>query len=334
MDSQSFRIQTLLQRFLRDECNEAEMRELLQYLNSREGIREAEQEMDARFMMPGGISITPEVSERILDRLRNNVGLTEKSKEATGVPNNSRKYLLRFAASVAGLLLMAGIAYFILNKEQMQLYTTEAIQKRTVILPDGSLVTLNGGSSISFKAGDARREVLLDGEAYFDVKHDPEKPFYVNTSQIEIKVLGTAFNVKSYAGDDAVETTLIRGKVTVRNLSGPEKNEEIELIPNQQAVFDKTTLLLNKAGVEKETGTAWHKGNLVFEDEPIQNILEELGKWYGVNIQVASESKDCRFNIFIENETLDEVLQLFDGINNARVIQNGKRIKIEGKLCQ
>jgi len=332
MDSQSFRIQTLLQRFLRDECNEAEMRELLQYLSSQEGIRAAELEMDAQSMAPGAISISPEVSGRILDRLRNNVGLTEKSKEDAGTLNSSGKFFLRFAASVAGLILVAGLAYYLLNREQVQSYTTEANQKRTVILSDGSLVTLNGGSSMSFKAGGDRRVVILDGEAYFDVKHDQVKPFYVSTSQIEIKVLGTAFNVKSYAGDDAVETTLIRGKVTVKNLSSPEKNEVIELIPNQQAVFDKTTLSLNKADMETET--AWHKGNLIFEDEPIQNILEELGKWYGVNILVAPESKDCRFNIFIENETLDEVLRLFDGINNTRVIQNGKRIKIEGKLCQ
>lgn len=333
MDSQSFRIRALLQKFLRNECDETEMRELLEYLDSRKGIEEAEREMDERFLTPSAVSIPPGMSDRVLDRLKNNVHLPGKPEEAAGT-NRSGKFFVRFAASFAGFLLVAGLTYFVLNRELAEVYVTEAGQKHTVVLSDGSLVTLNGGSSLSFRTKGKRREARLDGEAYFDVKHVADKPFYVNTSQIEIKVLGTAFNVKSYAGEDAVETTLIRGKVMVKNLNEPDQNQQVELIPNEQAVFSKTTQLLSKTSAGTDVETAWRKGKLIFEDEPVGDILAEIGKWYNVNITVDAGSEDCRFNIFIGNETLEEVLQLFGGIHNVRVARNGKKIKIEGKLCQ
>jgi transmembrane sensor len=334
MDSQTNRIRALLQKFLRNECDEAEMRELLEYLNSQKGISEAEREMDERFLIPASISIPPEISDRILDRLKSSTGLTAESTKKSEEQTRSIRFLFRMAASVAGFLLITGLIYFMMGRESAEVYVTEASQKRTVILSDGSLVTLNGGSTLSFNTKGKRREARLSGEAYFDVKHIADRPFYVNTSQIEIKVLGTAFNVKSYSDEDAVETTLIRGKVTVKNLREPNQSQPIELTPNEQAVFNKTTYLLSKTVPETDSGTAWRKGILVFEDEPVKDILAEIGKWYNVDFTLEEQPGDCRFNIFIENETLDEVLQLFEGIQNARVTRNGKRITIDGKLCQ
>lgn len=323
------RIEELIGKYLRDECTDEDRYELLFLLDDPGGLRIAETMMDreAVKILHSGLAIDTGVSERILDRLKAGIG-----KDAGRRVSFYRSAFFRIAASFTGLLVLAGLAFLVLSKRDVYHFTTESGQKRTVVLADGSLVTLNGNSSVSFSMTGAARELVLDGEAYFDIAHDAGKPFYVKTSKIEIRVLGTIFNVKSYESEDRVETTLVEGRVTVKNLES--EGNEIEILPNEQVVFHKETAALVKTSAETEQKTAWRSGNFFFEDESAQVIFSELEKWYNVKIILDDQQKNCHFSMNIGEESVSEVLGFFEKTTNVKVINQGEVFWLEGKLCE
>ncbi|MEO5603171.1 MAG: FecR domain-containing protein, partial [Cyclobacteriaceae bacterium] len=175
--------------------------------------------------------------------------LEHLSEKAVNHANPFLKYLYPVAASLLLAVLVAG--YFIIEMDSPTLVknrlTTE-VQKtpkgkqQRIVLQDGTQVWLNANSVLKYEkdfSGQATREVHLEGEAFFDVTHNENKPFIVRTSGLAISVLGTSFNVRSYAEDHVVETTLVQGKVTIA--SGSKDIQRVTLLPNQQALFSKSS---------------------------------------------------------------------------------------------
>ncbi len=260
-------------------------------------------------------------------------------KEKKGISIfSSGKMLRALAATFIGIVMLAGTYFYISKVYDVTVYETIAGQKTTIILPDNTIVTLNGSSSLSYR-GDWKEEnlrsVTLTGEAYFKVTSNAQKPFVVNTSDISIKVLGTTFNVKSYDDDEAVETTLVEGKVIIEKAIAHAEPERIELLPDQKAIFSKNSKQIVLENVKPESEAAWVKGSLIFEDEVFSEILKDLERWYGVKIIVKDKaSLKCRFNATLENESLEEVLKLFSLSGNVTYsIQDGNQVWIEGSLC-
>ncbi len=323
------RIEELIDKYLRDGCTDEDRYELLFLLEDPGALRIAETMMDqeAVKMLHSRLAMDAGVSERILDKLKAGIG-----KKAGRTVPFYRSAIFRIAASFTGLLILAGLGFLGLSKSEVYQVTTENGQKRTVVLADGSLVTLNDNSSISFSMTDSVREVQLDGEAYFDIARDARKPFYVKTSKIQIRVLGTIFNVKSYESEDRVETTLVKGKVTVKNLEN--EGNEVEMLPNEQVVFHKETASLVKTSTEAQQKTAWRSGNFFFEDEPAEVIFSELEKWYGVKIRLDDGQKDCRFSMNVGEESIFDVLGFFEKTTGVKVIGKGNAFRLEGKLCE
>ncbi len=323
------RIEELIGKYLRNECTDEDRYELLFLLENPGDLRIAEAMMDqeAIKIFHSRLAMDTGVSDRILDKLK--TGVVQETGRT--VPFY-RSAFFRIAASFTGLLVLAGLGFLLLSESGEHRVTTEDGQKRTVVLADGSLVTLNDNSSISFNMTGSMREVVLDGEAYFDIAHDARKPFLVKTSKIQIRVLGTIFNVKSYADEDRVETTLVKGKVTVKNLEN--EGNEVEMLPNEQVVFHKETASLVKTSAEAEQKTAWRSGNFFFEDEPVGAIFSELEKWYGVKILLDDEQKDCRFSMNVGEESISDVLGFFEKTTGVKVTEQGGRFKLEGKLCE
>lgn len=148
-----------------------------------------------------------------------------------------------------------------------------------LILPDGTHVWLNAASRLRFPQifVGGERKVFLEGEAYFDVKHDA-KPFKVEAKNQEVTVLGTAFNINAYASEPYVLTTLSRGKVKV--ISG---TQEALLTPGEQSFQAKGQLGQRRA--DMETALAWRNGKLAFVDAEIEEIMREVGRWYDLEIE-------------------------------------------------
>ena len=203
-----------------------------------------------------------------------------------------------------------------------------------VQLPDGSQVWVNSGSHLTYEGNfkGNTREVQLDGEAYFDVAKDASRPFIVHTSGIDIKVLGTAFNVKAYKTEATIEATLIHGSIEVINKSQPG-SAKIMLKPHEKLVYNKYVIKDikdYKADIQpvadsfsiiiKPLGkniadndiveTAWVYNKLIFEDERFADLALKMERWYNVKISIENEKlKDYRISGTFVNETAEEAVK-------------------------
>lgn len=205
--------------------------------------------------------------------------------------------------------------------------------KTNIVLPDGSKVWLNAGSRITYDKdfGETSRNVQLTGEAYFDVVHNAEKPFLIHTRAMDIKVLGTEFNVKSYPDDQTTETSLIRGSIQVT--LNDRKADRIILKPNEKLVVsnDQTPDTVAVVGKRRAAAaqkplisisnlsyfsvdstileTSWVDNRLVFEDESFQEIAVRMARWYGVTFKFENEElKQLRFTGNFRDESLNDAL--------------------------
>lgn len=259
------------------------------------------------------------------------------------------RMLWRIAASIVIVLstsFLMNLLYLSL-KNDAQIVFNEAIiplgQKGQLILADGTKVWLNSGSTLRYPTdfSEGKRNVYLQGEAYFDVTHKVGNPFMVHTGNILVKVLGTSFNVKSYPGEDKVETTLIKGSVKLYCNKDKAKKLIATLKPNQQATFDKESkktevVALNYEKSNKpdrvisrrkpsnefsglkpvkphiESVIQWKDQKLVFENETLADMVVRLERWYGKTLIIEDESlKQDRYSGKFEyNESIYQVLDV------------------------
>jgi len=159
----------------------------------------------------------------------------------------------------------------------------------SIVLPDSTVAYLNAGSRLLYPAAfDGKtREVYLVGEGYFDVSHHPEKPFIVKTKVLDVKAIGTSFNVSSYPGDQVVEVVLVTGKVGImQNTFNLFKRQEI-LLPNQLVSCDRQTGKTKIRQVDVENYITWHQGYMNFESEDLSRIVLKLERYYNINIKLS-----------------------------------------------
>ncbi len=249
------------------------------------------------------------------------------------------KWSIATAAVVIGLAVC--IPYFKNNKNNFLNkgdHYNEIVAKRgtktKIILPDGSQVWLNSDSKLSYgeRFNDTIREVSLEGEAYFDVIKDKNRPFIVMTNALNIRVLGTAFNIKSYAQDATIETTLIRGMIEVRK-NNESATKKIVLTPNEKLIYNKSEAILVRPNNEQNTiakklealsittlsknipdssrvETAWIYGRLVFDGDSFVTLAEKMERWYNIKITIQNQSiSNNRFSGVFEKENVEEAFK-------------------------
>jgi transmembrane sensor len=180
-------------------------------------------------------------------------------------------------------------------------------------LPDGTKVFLNAGSQLVYPENftGKTREVLLVGEAFFDVKHDKQHPFVVQTDAFRVKVLGTRFNISAYPTDNVVETVLAEGKVSMEKNDAGIFEKAIELSPNQLASFNRTTKETDIKTVDTDNYILWTEGLLKFESTDLCRITKRLERYYNVRFQYAEPLLGgLRISgKLLLNEDLDEVCE-------------------------
>lgn len=176
-------------------------------------------------------------------------------------------------------------------------------------LPDGSTGFLNSGSRLKYPVTFiGERKVELLGEAYFDVVHNAEIPFHVNTPNLDIKVLGTTFNVIANENEPTEEIVLQTGKVDVSDLNGKQL---AVLKPDEQITLDIKNQTYQQNKVEATQYTSWKEGKLVFRNENMQQVARRLSRWYNAEVVVDSRQlDDYTFHATFMDEPLDEVLKL------------------------
>lgn len=165
-----------------------------------------------------------------------------------------------------------------------------------LILADSTKVWLNSETTLRFPVQFAAdvRNVELNGEAYFEVSKNEKVPFIVTSGNQQVKVLGTQFNLSSYADNQSVYTTLVEGKVEVSLTTNPES--KLVLKPNEQSCFSKEEANILKRTVDVTQYIAWKDGRFVFQDQMLEDIMKTLSKWYDVHVVFANEdNKKLRF---------------------------------------
>jgi ferric-dicitrate binding protein FerR (iron transport regulator) len=247
-------------------------------------------------------------------------------------------------ALMAFIILTTGAIYLFTQKESTDLPTEQSISsvvtkngnRTKIVLPDGSQVWLNAGSNLDYNNSVFNkdlREVTLNGEAYFDVTKNADKPFIIHTKKMDIKVTGTTFNVRSYNDEKIAEASLIRGSIEVTLKD--RKDQKIILKPNEKISIatqetgtpasktEKTKAAKNTKPIPqivvKELKPnpvyniipeiAWTQNKLFFEDESLENIALMMERWFGKKVVVTNASlKNLHYYGNFENETIEEVL--------------------------
>lgn len=193
--------------------------------------------------------------------------------------------VLRYAAAIVGVMVLAaGLAYWFRNKaEELVVASAAHGQVREMLLPDGTKVWLNQSSVLKYpRAFEGKeRHVYLDGEAYFEVARNHEKPFMVKSPAMDVRVLGTSFNIKCRPDNSFAETTLIEGEVEVKDKSDKGR---ITLLPGQKAVLNRVTGRMQVKQVDPKMEIVWHNDLIPFEKSSIFQIAAALERFYGVKI--------------------------------------------------
>lgn len=195
-------------------------------------------------------------------------------------------------------------------------------------LPDGTKVFLNAGSRLVYPENftGKTREVLLVGEAFFDVKHDKQHPFIVQTDAFRVKVLGTRFNVSAYPTDNVVETVLAEGKVSLERNDAGIFEKAIEISPNQLASFNRATKETNIITVNTDNYILWTEGLLKFEGTDLSRITKRLERYYNVRFQYAEPLLGgLRISgKLLLQEDLDEVCERVARAATVKIIRKGE----------
>jgi ferric-dicitrate binding protein FerR (iron transport regulator) len=244
--------------------------------------------------------------------------VTRRIKGARSV--NWWSHIQKIAATLLIPVLLASLLYTQYLKsnthqDEIVWQTIETLpgQKSNLKLPDGTSVWLNSETKLTYPVPFTRelREVKLSGEAFFDVTRVDNCPFMVDMGEINIKVLGTRFNVCNYHIDDRMEIILESGIIELNSDENEVKNAQLILSPGEKASYFKQEEKLTVHSVQADLYTAWIDGKLIFRDDPMNDVVKRLNQWFNVEIIITNpEISKYKFTATFQNESLEQVLEL------------------------
>lgn len=203
-----------------------------------------------------------------------------------------------------------------------------------LLLSDGTRIWLNSETEITYptKFVGNKREITLIGEAFFEVAKNKEKPFIVNANGMEVKVLGTSFNVSCYTADKTISTTLIEGSVSVKT----ENKKTVTITPSEQFTYNRDDAKTDIRIVNTELFTSWINGEYIFKDTALEEIVKKLQRWYDFSVNYEDESlKNNRYSLIVDRNTdIDHLLEVISYTSDIKLertnnIINIKKIKEE-----
>ncbi|MCC6930236.1 MAG: FecR domain-containing protein [Gemmatimonadaceae bacterium] len=248
--------------------------------------------------------------------------------------------ILRVAAAavilIAGATLLPRLRSSSDNRTQVAIgepasFATATGQRRSVKLPDGSVVSLGVSSTLRAREGFGKgaREIELTGEALFTVVHDQARPFRVFVGKTVIEDLGTEFAVRGYGESESVRVAVASGSVAVRH--GASADTAIVLEPRDMATIAGAGSIDVQRGIDVSPFTAFSSGRLIFTDTPLADVARDLERWYGVQVRVTDAAiADKHLTVTFERETLDEVLRIIGMSLDVRYTRTGAQVQFLG----
>jgi transmembrane sensor len=300
-------------------------------------------------------SLDPEVDEHTFDapvhffRIKRTIGQLETQDEESGSsPNNLLTGIFRRYVTAAIVVLVCGLGIYLYTARSNSRDTIETaslttfenkgkqIQKQ--LLPDGSTIWLQPGAKIIYTSAHfaSKREVTLEGDAFFDIAKDESSPFTVSADELRIQVLGTSFHIRATSGQPVQEVTVISGKVRVAMAHPTSLQKEVALLPKQQAVFEVATGVLSASTVTAQNSTwkAWQPASLGFADTSLDEAVRKLEEKFAVSIHLENTSlKKCLLTATFEDLQLSEILETISLMLDLSYEIKGDAIVLKGAGC-
>ncbi len=258
---------------------------------------------------------------------------SETLKSISGYRRITYRVLQLAAVVILGLMINALIKY--LNPESRSISKESLHASIEIKLPDSSEIKLNKNTKLIYpeKFKDKQRLVRLEGEAFFKVKPDKEKPFIIETEFSRIKVVGTSFNVQAYDTSDLVEVTVVSGIV---ELSGTSKNgEKIVLKKGEKGIIEKSTGRPIKEEKVEENDIFWATRTLIFKDTELYVATETISKAYGVEIKILNDKiKHCKLTVVFPDASIEEIMEVLRITFDLSIEQSNNQYKLNGNHCK
>ena len=294
-------------RYLENRCSEED------FVLINEWMKESDENAGELFRMEEIYQLGkfPFEEENLVVRAERRLGRRLKRENQKKQEVFKLRSVLRYAAAIVGVMVLAaGLAYWFRNKaEELVVASAAHGQVREMLLPDGTKVWLNQSSVLKYpRAFEGKeRHVYLDGEAYFEVARNHEKPFMVKSPAMDVRVLGTSFNIKCRPDNSFAETTLIEGEVEVKDKSDKGR---ITLLPGQKAVLNRVTGRMQVKQVDPKMEIVWHNDLIPFEKSSIFQIAAALERFYGVKIILSPDvdSTNTYSGVLKKKDNIESVL--------------------------
>lgn len=332
----------LLEKFLDNKCTPKEAQDVLEWISTYEGrsITESNFDNDIVSIENSGQNIedqevrTTLMFRKIMEKIIADESMTSISQPHRLIPN----WLKIAAAILIPLFLTNAIIWFIFEKPNNNIAWQEVFvprgEKQQVIFQDGTRIWLNSDTKLKYPVefSGNQREVKLEGEAYFEVKKNSKKPFFVRLNNLSVKVTGTSFNVKAYRDEKVITTTLDEGKVS---LLTNQNNEDVEysLKSGQQAFYSKATSDINIQKSEIGQNSNWKAKKLIFKDTPLLEVVKVLERWYNVKFIIMDQGLSTyTYTINFKNEPLQNVLIGLEKITPIKYQINNGIVEIKKRV--
>jgi transmembrane sensor len=316
----------LLTRFLAGEATQEEKRLVRDWKESssdnRKQLDELRQVWDLmdKTSMPSDINIDDEWNYQL--------------KKIKPKENGKSIQLRRLISIAAAVLIGIGIVFYSINLASVKTIKTQIAQTRELVLPDGSKVTLNAGSKLTYKKdfGKNSRIISLKGEGFFEVAKNKEKPFVINAGDAEIKVLGTSFNVKAYSDMEKIEITVKEGTVSVSNKKALTR--KIIVSAGDRANYNKKLNTVEKQINPDRNYISWKTRQIIFENDSLTTIIKTLEDVYHKDFELSGPKLGkCTITTTFENKELSTVLRILESTLDIKFNREGEKIVISGKGC-
>lgn len=314
-------MEQLFRKYIDGKCSPDEEKQVLAKLEAKAPTGELLQFLNKYWYELEGQQVKFNVDfDSVLDKIHHSINIKEAEEQRAKYTLLHRFYNWSRVAAAAIIILMASVGVWysgytgMFQKEVFYTVTSVRGQSSSIELPDGSLVWLNGGSSVvySSKYGKKNRTIQLKGEGFFKVEKDKSSPFMVEAGSVKVTALGTSFNVEAYNPGKTVKVTLEEGRVNVAH-----NDRDVEMEPGMQVVVTDSDLKMAK--VDTRTFTSWHSGLLEFKDEKLSAITSQLAKIYDVEFVFETEDLQSfryRGAVSLDNSILKalEMLRYSTGI--------------------
>jgi|WetSurSiteA1Bulk_404760.scaffolds.fasta_scaffold00024_3 transmembrane sensor len=241
-------------------------------------------------------------------------------------------HLKRVLQIAAAVILVSALTFTGVKITGPILKRAPANEYASIYLPDGTVVSLNAGSRITYKKGFgiSHRQLSLKGEAYFEVKKS-NLPFVVSAGEACISVTGTEFNVKAYADKPLIRVTVTKGTVRLYETSHPDL--EAVLTAGETGTYNKSNRKIDMQAAVNLNDFAWKTGILDFNNTPLSEVGDILANTYHISVNIDPALHDCSITVRFENQELDSVVSVLKSTLDLTVSRTGKKYTISGKGC-